>query len=238
LRTVIGVVGSTREVRLKFMHDLGARLANEGYKVALVFRDEHDDVKSSKVSLVASLLGATTFIVVGSRLSLDDVRGLIPSKWCLVLVEGHRAVPHLVVAASEVDVSEVGPESIAVVPLNYEVRRSTTSLTNKVIDIDEAVKVVKEVVVEDVMRLLALENCGKCGFKSCRELAEAIARGEESPVKCVQRREVVKLMVNEELVPLNQFASKVFVQVLRGLISILKGVPRDVRKVLIEAELY
>jgi hypothetical protein len=61
---------------------------------------------------------------------------------------------------------------------------------------------------------------------------------KRSPTKCVERREGVKLVVDGELVPLNQFASKVFVQVVRGLLSILKGVPKNPKKVSLEVDLY
>jgi len=238
LRTLIGVVGSKREARLKLMCELGARLADEGYNVALVFHGEHEVVRSSKVFLIANVLERSTFIMVRSKLSLDDIRGLIPSKWCLVLAEGQKTVPHVIAATSEADVNEVDAKSIAVIPLSDDVRRLVASWTCKVVDVHGAAKAVQEVVLKDVMKLLALENCGKCGFSSCKDLAEAIAKGEESPIKCVERRENVRLVVNEELVPLNQFTSKVFVQVLRGLLSVLKGVPRDPRKVSLEIELY
>lgn len=238
MRTVIGVVGSTREARLKLMHGLGTKLANEGYKVVLVFNDEHEAVKGSNAFLVAKLMKTSTLMIVGSRLSLDDIGGLIPGKWCLVLAEGRRAAPHIIVAASEADISEVGPESIAVVPLSDEARRLAISWTDKVVDVDEVIKVIRERVVKDVLKVLALKDCGKCGFNSCRGLAEAIAKGEESPIKCVERGEEVRLVVDGELVPLNQFTSKVFTTILRGLLSILKGVPRSAKKVFLEADLY
>lgn len=238
MRTLIGVVGSRREARLRLMRELGTKLADEGYNAALVFRDEHETIKSSKVLLMANVLKTSTFIVVSSKLSLDDIMGFIPGKWCLVLVEGHKAAPHVIAATSKADVNEVDPKSIAVVPLSDEARHLVASWTSKVVDIHEATKIIQQVVLEDVMRLLALKDCGKCGFSSCRDLAQAIAKGEESPIKCVERKESVRLVVNRELVPLNQFTSKVFVQVLRGLLSILKGIPRDPRKILLEADLY
>ncbi|NHW44489.1 MAG: hypothetical protein HA491_01945 [Candidatus Verstraetearchaeota archaeon] len=238
MRTVIGVVGSRREARLRLMHELGTRLADKGYNVALVFRDEREAVQGSKVFLTADVLKTSTFVMVNSRLSLDDIKSLVPGKWCLVLVEGHRTVPHVVAATSRTDVNEVGPKSIAVVPLSDEVQNLATSWTSKVVDFDGAAKAIQEVIVEDIMKLLALENCSRCGFSSCRDLAEAIAKGEEGPTKCVERREGVKLVVDGELVPLNQFASKVFVQVVRGLLSILKGVPKTPKKVSLEVDLY
>jgi len=238
LRTVIGVVGSRREARLKLMRELGTKLAGEGYNVALVFLDEREAIQGSKIFLIADVLKTSTFVMVSSKLSLDDIKSFVPGKWCLVLTEGHRAVPHVVAATSEADANEVGPKCIAVVPLSNEVRGLVTSLTSKVVDIDGAVKAIREVMLKDIMKLLALENCSKCGFSSCRDLAEAIARGEESLTKCVERKELVKLAVDGELVPLNQFASKVFVQVLRGLISILKGVPKNPKNISLEADLY
>jgi len=238
LRTLIGVVGSEREARLKLMCELGAKLADEGYNVALVFHDEHEAAKSLKVFLVANVLKTSTFIAVRSKLNLDDIEGLFSSKWHLVLAEGRKTIPHVVAATSEADVNDVDSKSIAIVPLSDKARRLATSWTSKVADVYGATKAIQKVVLEDVMKLLALEDCGKCGFNSCRDLAEAIARGEESPIKCVERREGVRLVVNGELVPLNQFTSKVFVQVLRGLLSVLKGVPRDPRRVSLEVELY
>lgn len=238
MKTVIGVVGSRREARLKLMHALGSKLANKGYNVALIFQDDYNGIKDSKVFLVVDVVNTSTFIRVGSKLSLDDIKKFIPGKWCLVLVEGHRAIPHVVAASSEADVSEADAKSIAIVPLSDGVKRLAASQTSKIVDVDEVLRAIHEVMLEDIMKLLALENCGGCGFNNCRDLAEAIARGEEDPVKCIKRREGVKLVVDGELVPLNQFTSKMFVQVLRGLLSILKGVPKDPKKVFLEVDLH
>jgi molybdopterin-guanine dinucleotide biosynthesis protein B len=235
---VIGIVGSKREARLKLMCELSTKLADEGYNVALVFRDEHEAVRPSKIFLIADELKTSTFVIVNTKLSLDDIKSFVPGKWCLILVEGHKADPNVIAATSEADLNEVGPNCIAIVPLSDEARGLVASWTSRAVDIDGAVKAIREVMLEDAMKLLALENCGKCGFINCRDLAQAIVKGEESPTRCAEKKEDVKLTVDGELVPLNQFASKVFVQVLRGLISILKGVPKNPRRILLEANLY
>jgi len=238
LKTVIGVVGSRREARLKLMHILGNKLANKGYNVALVFQDDYNSIRDSNVFLVVDVVSSSTFIRVNSKLSLNDIKGFIPGKWCLVLVEGYKAAPHVVVASSEADVNGADARSIAIVPLSDDIKHLAAPQMSKIVDINEALKAIHEVMLGDIMKLLALENCGECGFNNCRALAEAIARGEEDPVKCIKRRESVKLVVDGELVPLNQFTSKMFVQVLKGLLSILKGVPKGPKKIFLEADLH
>lgn len=238
MRTIIGVVGSNRDARLRLMKELSNRLENEGYNVILVFRGRSgNDTDGPKCTLIVSTFDSSTFIRANFKLSIDDLKRLFPSRWCLMLVEEYRATPYIVAATSEDDVDELGPQSVAIAPLNDELIKTATSWKDKIVTVNRVAEIVREILLEDIMKLLMREECGECGFNSCRGLAEAIARGEETPLKCVKRRENVRLIVDGDLVKLNPFTSKMFVQVLTSLLSILRGVPRSFKKIVIEVDL-
>lgn len=236
MRTIIGVVGSNREARLRLMRELSCRLESEGYSVILVFHDSGGDDANTSSILTVSTLDSSTFIKASFKLTIDDLKKLFPSKWCLMLIEGYKAAPCIVAAISEDDVNELGSQSLAIVPLNDDLMKLTTPW-KKVVAVNRVAEVVREALIEDVMKLLMQEDCGECGFNSCKDLAEAIAKGEDTPLRCVKRRENVRLMVDGDLVQLNPFTSKMFIQVLTSLLSILKGVPRSFKKVTIELNL-
>jgi len=68
-------------------------------------------------------------------------------------------------------------------------------------------------------------DCGKCGYKTCREMAEAIARKEDEGVKCTVESEPSRLMIQ---IGETRLAMKRFVQdLIRGsilaMVSTLKG---------------
>lgn len=237
MRTVIGVLGSDKEARLKLMKELSKRLENEGYSIILVFHDRSSNDTNTSSTLIVSTLGPSTFIRANFKLAIDEIERLLLNKWCLMLIEEYRAAPYVVAATSECDINELGPRSLAIVPLNYDLMRITTSLRDKIVTIDKVAEIIREALIEDVMKLLMREDCGECGFNNCKELAETIVKGENTPIKCVKRRESVRLMVDENLIPLNPFTSKMFIQVLTSLLSILKGVPRSFKKASIELNL-
>lgn len=237
MKTIIGVVGSNRESRLKLMKELSSKLKSKGYQVMLVFYDHNDSCISTSSTLIINTFGTTTFVRANFKLNIDDLKKLLPSTWCLILIEGYKATRYIVAAVSEEDIKELGHQSMAIIPLDDELIRAPTCYDDKVMTIDEAVEVIRKVLIEDIMMFLMREDCGECGFSNCRDLAEAIARGESTPLKCVKRRENVRLVVDGDLIRLNPFTSKVFIQVLTGLLSILKGVPKNFRKVTIELNL-
>ncbi|MEM4666451.1 MAG: molybdopterin-guanine dinucleotide biosynthesis protein B [Thermofilum sp.] len=80
-------------------------------------------------------------------------------------------------------------------------------------------------------------NCGFCGFSSCIEFARAVAKGEVSPSGCRVLASRVKLVVDGKAVELNPFVQDVVRNVVRALVSTLKGVgerPGRVELVLID----
>lgn len=237
MRTTIGIVGSSREARLRLMKLLGSKLESEGYSIIMISQDGDNTSANNSSTLTVYTSSSSTFIKANFKLTIDDLKKLFPNRWCLVLIEGYKATPYIVAATSESDVNELVQQSLAVVPLSDSLTTSTTPWRDKFMTVDQVIEVVRRVMIEDIMKQLVQEDCGECGFSSCRDLAEAVAKGEETLLKCVKRREKVKLMVDGEDVPLNPFTSKMFSQVLISLVSILKRVPRNFKKVTVELSL-
>ncbi|MEM0217661.1 MAG: (Fe-S)-binding protein [Candidatus Nezhaarchaeales archaeon] len=237
MRTIIGIVGSNRKARLRLMKELSSRLESEGYSVILVFHHRHDNEIDVPSTLTVSTLDSSTFIKANFKLTVDDLKRLLPNKWCLILVEGYKVAPYIVAATSKYDVDEYGPQSLAITPLSNDLMKFTAPLKDKIVEMERLTKVVREALIRDITKFLMQEDCGECGFKSCRDLAEAIAKGEYTPLKCIKRRENVRLMVDGNIVQLNPFTSKIFIQVVSSLLSILKGVPRSFKKVIVEINL-
>jgi molybdopterin-guanine dinucleotide biosynthesis protein B len=69
-------------------------------------------------------------------------------------------------------------------------------------------------------------DCEKCGFATCRELADAIRTGDKKLEDCVVLSEEhdVELKSGGESVPLNEFAANMISGVVRGMTSELKEV--------------
>lgn len=216
---------------------LGSKLESEGYSIIMISQDGDNTSANNSSTLTVYTSSSSTFIKANFKLTIDDLKKLFPNRWCLVLIEGYKATPYIVAATSESDVNELVQQSLAVVPLSDSLTTSTTPWRDKFMTVDQVIEVVRRVMIEDIMKQLVQEDCGECGFSSCRDLAEAVAKGEETLLKCVKRREKVKLMVDGEDVPLNPFTSKMFSQVLISLVSILKRVPRNFKKVTVELSL-
>lgn len=72
-------------------------------------------------------------------------------------------------------------------------------ITGKVISKEYIVKNSQKegLLVEKITQILPGHNCGTCGYKSCRETAEKIAEGEETPRICAPLKEKGRSNIKE-----------------------------------------
>jgi len=66
-------------------------------------------------------------------------------------------------------------------------------------------------------------NCGGCGFEDCYGLAREIVAGAKSAEDCVSLHPEAELLVDGKPVPLNPFISELFGNVVRAMVSTLRG---------------
>lgn len=82
-----------------------------------------------------------------------------------------------------------------------------------------------DLLVEKAFEPPAGLDCGLCGYRNCLELAEAVVRGEVSATGCRVLSSKVELRVNGRVVGLNPFVQELVKNVVKGIVSSLKGVP-------------
>lgn len=236
VHTIIGVLGSNRENRLRLLSELVNKLSKEGYNIVSIVHEEEGAEHCERI-VSASITNCSTFIKAGFKLSINDIGNLFAGRWRLIMIEGLKADNCILAASSVRDIEEYGVYSMAIVPFTSEIGKHCTLQRAKIVDVNGAAMIISNKVLEDILSTLAQQNCGECGYGNCQDLAKAIAKGDENPLKCVKKKVPVKVVVNGDYIQLNPFTTKMFAEVIKGLLSILKGVPREIRNVIIEMKL-
>jgi len=82
--------------------------------------------------------------------------------------------------------------------------------------------------VSEILEALAGLDCGKCGYKTCREMAVVISVGKAKLSDCLplkpKSRLETRITVNGVEVPIQPFVSKIVRNSILGMVSSLKGV--------------
>ena len=94
-------------------------------------------------------------------------------------------------------------------------------------EIDDVIGYIeKEVKIERIMKELPNFNCGECNHRNCREMAEAIYRGEDDFKNCRywNPNAVISVKVNGEDIYMGKFAQDIVIKTITGMLSAFKGV--------------
>lgn len=67
------------------------------------------------------------------------------------------------------------------------------------------------------------EDCAKCGYKDCYELAKAIVKGKEAAGKCVYAGARARLWVGGASIPMKLFVDDILANTVRGFVKSLRG---------------
>ena len=92
-----------------------------------------------------------------------------------------------------------------------------------------------DLVEERAFPILPELNCEWCGYKSCKELRRAIIVGQARWDACLVLKERVKLLVDDEPVPLNPFVQDLLSRVVQAIAGSLKRAQG--KKITIEVKL-
>ena len=90
----------------------------------------------------------------------------------------------------------------------------------------------KEVEIEKIEAQLPNFNCGECNHKNCREMAEAIYRGEDTFKNCRywNPNALISVKVNGKDIYMGRFVQDLLINTLEGLLKSFKGV-KDIKDV-------
>ena len=81
--------------------------------------------------------------------------------------------------------------------------------------------------LNDILKRLPGLNCGKCGYRSCLELAKAVMNGKASVEECAVRRTEGKIkasvFIDDKRIPTIPYISELIRKTVLAMISTLKG---------------
>jgi len=182
-------------------------------KVAVVKHTPHGiDIKGKDSSLFKEA-GAEEVVLIGDEVvhfkknsNLFKVLEELSGKYELILVEGFKNYKFL----KKICLSESCENCVLKDP----------SLK----DVLEYIR--REIEIERILKKLPNFNCGECMHKNCREMAEAIYRGEDKFENCRywNPHALIDLKVNGKDIYMGKFAQNVVMNTLLGLLSSFKGV--------------
>lgn len=213
MAVVIGVVGGKKSGKTSLLEDLIRELRSRGYSVAAIKHASHEldipgkdthRLREAGANVVCAISGDLTAIYT-DEIDLDDLLKQLESL-DFVLLEGFSSrndIPKVVVGEFDRDLENV------VGRLGGEIRD-----LNHLIEILENMKK-----VNDILRDLPGADCGLCGFETCRELAERVARGE----KVVCRFREIEILVDGRKIPMNKFVRNLTARVIEALLDSLKN---------------
>ena len=178
-----------------------------------------------------------------AQATLETAIGEISRDIDLVLVEGFRQSGYpKVLAALSVEEAEQQLQEIrdvfAISGPVADARAGGSVQGVPILSVDELVKRLSWLVVEDQVKRLPGIDCKKCGYPSCAALASAILRGEVTLKSCrtLQVSDVV-LAVDDARVYLSEFPKNFVKNVIVAMVGSLKGVDvGKAKRIIIEVD--
>lgn len=216
---VIGFIGRSNSGKTSMIVSIAQDLMENGFKVAAIKhiaepgfktmdREGSDTYRyaSAGVSVIVGSSDKETTIILKRPLNFVDTINLVEhiSSPDIILVEGFKN------------------EDIPKIALD------DTNARNIVLKGDNKEEILgyimREVEIERIYKKLPNLDCLKCGF-DCKSMAERIYKGEASLNECVNLSDInIKLIINDEEIPMGRFVREVAKNTLIGLVSSLKGV--------------
>ncbi|MHA2313687.1 MAG: molybdopterin-guanine dinucleotide biosynthesis protein B [Candidatus Hermodarchaeia archaeon] len=240
---IINIVGIGRESgKTSLIEFLTTQLRKRQYSVATVkhisqvFDTIHKDtwrhIEAGASTVVAATPNELVSIKKIQAPSVEEALGEIPKDVDIILVEGFKKskYPKVIVSQTMKDAETLMREIAGVFAISGFVTAKVQEKAIQGIPLltqDELFIRVEEMLLHDIVNRLPGLNCGKCGYPLCDEFARALLGRENAIVQCIPMNEAqVILKVNDEPIYLSPFPATIIKNVVRGMISDLKGVDK------------
>lgn len=212
---ILGIAGTKNTGKTTLVTLIVTELTKRGYKVGTIKHTHHDlDIegkdtwkhREAGAKLVVGS-GESTSFIINDKMDLEKI--LIKIK-CLkeldyVIIEGFKFAHYPKLSTTKV---------------KDEYTIKTVNVFNlKEYDISPLVDLVEE----RTYGLISNTDCGECGYKTCKEMAQAIIKGETSEEKCKMKKyNEVELFIEDKNIPLNPFVQDILKKGIIGMLSTLK----------------
>ncbi len=184
-------------------------IPHEGFSIDSPGKDTWKFSNSGSKLTVSSSIGEVSFILK-RNMDLKEIIKMINlfGEFDLILIEGYKNEPWI-------KKIKFG---------NGETKENTVMEYR---DFDSLIKYIEhEIEIDKIMKKLPNFNCGECGFKTCRDLAEKILKKEKDFMDCRYYNPDVfmNISVNNREIYLSPFVQNIVKNTIIGLLSSLKGV--------------
>ncbi|MEM1622767.1 MAG: molybdopterin-guanine dinucleotide biosynthesis protein MobB [Sulfolobales archaeon] len=224
-------------------------LVKAGYSVAVVKHsasgislEEKDSARYLGAGAMEVAVASKELVLLYSKTITDDLSEIANYiSRPLIIVEGFKDahIGDSIVVAEFIEEATgiISSDTIAIVlskePLNPGLEKGVNIPIFFSNQIGSLVDLIIKRSIEHFTSQLPGLNCGACGYSYCRTLAMKIIKGVK--VTCPITLSV-RLTVNGQEVRLNPFVKNVISSVVEGLLSSLKGIPADVKRITLEID--
>jgi molybdopterin-guanine dinucleotide biosynthesis protein B len=207
---------------------LGVRVAtikHSGENVDLADKDSYRHLEAGAAEI--SIISPSELITIRrSQASLEDAINSLHVEADLILVEGFKTSHHPKILCAE-DEREAEEALRIISSVKAIVLRSPRSMKEingvKVMSEDEILELLRESVMDYWVELVPGLDCGKCRYGSCRELAEAIRRGDATIRDCIMRDLFrARVIVDGVEIPLGPWPQQLLHNLVKAFVSSLK----------------
>ena len=245
LTRYIGITGMKKAGKTTTIENLVPKLNKLGYKVGTVkiafkevsidINNEHYDVvRHRKIKPEKTLFKSSieTTIFVNDNLTLREALSEFGKGLDIVLLEGFKenlvGIPQIVVLKEndqEEDFSDEYTVAFTSIP-EFDIK----SKDKRFIKFD----LLEKTVEEKALPLFPELDCKHCGYDSCKDLIQAIIKGDKNVTDCfVLETEISDLLlkVNDKIVPCNPFVRAILKNVVLGVIKAIKIEDEDLSEI-------
>ena len=237
---------------------LGTKIVRElkirGFKVAVIKHVFHRIDVQGKDSDRYRRAGAENIVLISKnelgflsygnwKQNLENIIQKLPIRENIVLIEGFKELKNLpkIIVLKEpselMELKEYIRNCLAIVckdplklPSEVKCEKFSFNEVGKIVDImlDHSIRKI----ISDLPGI----DCGFCGYPTCRDFAYAVLKGirniEDCPIKLD-----VELKVNNKKVHLSPYPKQVLVNILKGYLESLKGVPEKIEEITVYIKL-
>ncbi len=213
---IISVVGTKNTGKTTLVVKIVKELVNRGFKVGTIkhmhrsFDVEGRDTWEHKKAGAELVIGSAdeTFFLINQKL---DIENLLTRSECLLnldfmVIEGFKYSNYAKVSVSD-----------------FEDEFTISKVNAKEID-DKSLEELVDLIEERAYGILPYMDCKDCGYTSCKDMAEAVAKGKITEQACVMKKmKDIELKVDGKPVPMNPFVQTFVQNTTIGMISSLRG---------------
>ncbi len=227
----IAIVGFKNSGKTTLALKVARSLVNRNYRVAVIKHsstaipqgNNDSDYFLQEVDKVALITPERTDIMMKGQWDLKRIIPLLTADF--LVIEGFKSLKYFpkVLCIKNEEEKKLLDDGLGIFSVGMEFSLKEKGIVDYAINEDE---IFPEMIdqIEEKAFLLPDENCGKCGYENCHELAKAIVKGEELIDKCVHLQDFLSIKINGKEVFLNQFMVKLYKNLIYGMLAPLKNI--------------